>query len=98
MTTSPLGEYIHLSNENYLKYGTARFGEPPQSPLLSYRAQKRKNDKVISQIKDINPSVLSDLEKALSDQKGRKEIQAMTKASMAEEKEIENFSKRLVDS
>ena len=98
MTTSPLGEYIHLSNESYLKYGTARFGEPPQSPLLSYRAQKRKNDKIISQIKDIKPSVLSDLEKALSDQKGKKEIQAMTKASMAEDKEIENFSKRLVDS
>ena len=98
MPTSPLGEYIHLSNENYLKYGTARFGEAPQSPLLSYQAQRDKNNKVINSIKDVNLNTLSDLEKSLSDQKGKKEIQAMAKASMAEDKDIENFSKRLEDS
>ena len=98
MPTSPLGEYIHRNDENYLKYGTARFGGAPQLIAASYNAQRQKNNEVINNIKEIKPSILRKLENALSGQKKKVEIQAMAKASITEDKEIENFSKRLVDS
>lgn len=40
---SALGEYIHLHQENYLKYGTARNGETPQLLSESYNAQRSMN-------------------------------------------------------
>ena len=98
MPTSPLGEYIHRNEENYLEYGTARIGGAPQLIATSYNAQRQKNNEVINNIKEIKPSVLRKLENALSGQKKKVEIQAMTKASMAEDQDIENFSKRLEDS
>ena len=98
MPTSPLGEYIHHSSKNYIKYGTASAGNPPQYIYSSYQAQRQKNTKVINNIKEFKPSFLSKLENALSGQKKKAEIQAMAKASMAEDKDIENFSKRLEDS
>ena len=68
MTTSPLGEYIHLKYESYMAYGTAREGSS-QTIYSSYQAQKKKNNEVIEKIKDIDIKTLNALERALTRQK-----------------------------
>ena len=62
---SAIGDYVHLKESNYIKYGVAVGGHSKKRPSLTqvYLEQNRKNKQRIEQLPKINPAVLQELEK-----------------------------------
>ena len=92
---SAIGDYIHLRQENYVKYGTAMKGQEPQLIAKSYDAQIKRNRERIEQIRDVPRHVLNELESLISNEATQKEAHQIAEGLVTFNQSFNDISKTL---
>ena len=88
---SAIGDYIHLRQENYVKYGTAMKGQEPQLIAKSYDAQIKRNRERIEQIRDVPRHVLNELESLISNEATQKEAHQIAEGLVTFNQSFKSF-------
>lgn len=92
---SAIGDYIHLRQENYVKYGTAMRGQEPQLIAKSYDAQIKRNRERIEQIREVPRHVLNELESLISNEATQKEAHQIAEGLVTFNQSFNDISKTL---
>ena len=92
---SVLGNYIHLHEANYLKYGTAKKGETSQLLIDSLNAQRQANQQKINAITNVSSSTLVELKQKIVNESTQKEAMELAQDLTNYNKEILKVEQRV---
>ena len=92
---SPIGNYIHLSVENYIGYGTAFKGEPNQPWIKSLKAQRDRNKMRVDQLKEPSQDTLKELKRRIANENTQKQAKEIAENKVAFSQSLDKITSEL---